>query len=201
MGETRRTRGLQRGPRSQEVVALVRDAAITELARVGVHGLTIDAVAKKAGVSRSTIYRRWPTKAALFRALVEPVVRGFDEDPDTGSIRDDLLALLLLVRELRAQPERDALSALARADVLPEVNLVREDVRGRLHASFMRAFDRARERGEVDPQFDSEAVIHLALYGVLMWDRNFGAVPSEDDCRRILQILLPPLAISAEPAV
>ena len=200
MGQTRRTKGLQHGPRSQDVVARVRDATITELTRAGVRGLTIGAVATRAGVSRTTIYRRWPTKAALLAALVEPVLRDYDEDRNTGSLSGDLLALLLLVRELRAQPERHALSALARAGAIPEMNAVREAARDRLHAAFRRAFDRARERGEVGPEFDVEVVIHLALYGVLMWDRTYGDLPTEDDCRRILRILLAPLPSSAPPS-
>src|SRR5258708_11248620 len=73
---TRRTRGVQRGARSQQVVEKVRAATMAELARVGFPGLTIEGVAKAADVNRTTIYRRWaPQSGPPFRA------------PETGAQR------------------------------------------------------------------------------------------------------------------
>jgi hypothetical protein len=99
---TRRTRGVQRGPRSHQVVEKVRAATMAELARVGFPGLTIEGVAKAANVNRTTIYRRWPSKAALLLAVLEPGLERFDHDPDTGSLGDDLLALMLMIGETAA---------------------------------------------------------------------------------------------------
>jgi AcrR family transcriptional regulator len=94
---TRRTRGVQRGARSHQVVEKVRAATMAELARVGFPGLTIEGVAKAANVNRTTIYRRWPSKGALLRAVLEPGLERFDHDPDTGSLDGDLLALMLMI--------------------------------------------------------------------------------------------------------
>src|ERR1700719_4297131 len=102
---TRRTRGVQRGPRSQQVVEKVREATMAELARVGFPGLTIEGVAKAATVNRTTIYRRWPSKAALLLAVLEPGLQLFDQDPATGSLAGDLLALMLMIGETAALPE------------------------------------------------------------------------------------------------
>src|ERR1700756_2659500 len=71
---TRRTRGLQCGPRSHQVVEKVRNATLAELARVGFPGLTIEGVAQAANVNRTTIYRRWPSKSALLLAVIEPLL-------------------------------------------------------------------------------------------------------------------------------
>ena len=101
---TRRTRGVQRGARSQQVVEKVRAATMAELARVGFGGLTIEGVAKAANVNRTTIYRRWPSKSALLLAVLEPGLQRFDHDPDTGSLGGDLLALMLLIGETAALP-------------------------------------------------------------------------------------------------
>ena len=101
---TRRTQGVQHGPRSQQVVEKVREATMAELARVGFGGLTIEGVAKAANVNRTTIYRRWPSKAALLLAVLEPGLERFDHDPDTGSLGGDLLALMLLIGETAALP-------------------------------------------------------------------------------------------------
>jgi AcrR family transcriptional regulator len=107
-GSTRRTRGLQRGPRSQQVVEKVREATMTELARVGFPGLTIEGVAEAANVNRTTIYRRWPSKDALLLAVLEPRLQRFDQDPATGSLDGDLLALMLIIGETPALSEWQA---------------------------------------------------------------------------------------------
>src|SRR3954468_5657962 len=67
---SRRTQGIL-GGRSEQVVRRVLDAAIVELARSGYHGFRMDVVAARAAVNKTTIYRRWPNRAALVTALVE----------------------------------------------------------------------------------------------------------------------------------
>src|ERR1700731_5059526 len=94
---TRRTTGVQRGPRSQRVVEKVRKAPMAELARVGFAGLTIEGVAKAANVNRTTIYRRWPSKGALLLAVLEPGLERFDQYLDTVSATGDLLAFRLMM--------------------------------------------------------------------------------------------------------
>jgi AcrR family transcriptional regulator len=194
MEQTRRTKGLQRGPRSQHVVETVRAATIEELARVGVHGFTIDSVAKSANVSRTTIYRRWPSRMALFAAALEPALQLYDEDCDTGSLEGDLFHLVLQVRDTLTRPEGRALSALGRARGMPEVTSLTGRTRERMFSPFLRAFDRARARGEVSVADDAEVVVHLAIYGVLTWERAHAAPPTEEDCRRILRVLLASLS-------
>src|SRR5687767_9883677 len=66
----RRTRGIL-GGRSDQVVRRVLAAAMAEVARSGYAGFRMDAVAARARVNKTTIYRRWPTRAALVTALVE----------------------------------------------------------------------------------------------------------------------------------
>jgi AcrR family transcriptional regulator len=71
------------------------DAAGAELSEKGYAGFAIDAVANRAGTSTPVLYRRWPTKNDLVRAaLIHNARRMTVEVPDTGSLRDDLLALV-----------------------------------------------------------------------------------------------------------
>lgn len=75
--------------------AAILDAAWEELASAGYAGLTMDAVAARAGTSKPVLYRRWPGRAELVLAAMRhkaPVLSG--EVPDTGSLRGDVLALL-----------------------------------------------------------------------------------------------------------
>jgi AcrR family transcriptional regulator len=71
------------------------DAAWSELREVGYAGLTMEVVAQRAGTSRPVLARRWPNRPQLVIAALRrhrPVLSG--EVPDTGDLRDDVLALL-----------------------------------------------------------------------------------------------------------
>jgi AcrR family transcriptional regulator len=202
MGDsTRRTRGVQRGPRSQQVVEKVREATLAELARVGFPGVTIEGVAKAANVNRTTIYRRWPSKAALLLAVLEPRLQLFDQDPATGSLDGDLLALMLIIGETSALSEWQAVR-LAVGSTSDELKELVDTVNERALGAFHRAFDHARARGVVGPTDDTEMISHLAFFGVLLWRETRQRPPSEEECRRILRVVLAPLTgnTSAPPA-
>jgi AcrR family transcriptional regulator len=183
------------------VVEKVREATMAELARVGFPGLTIEGVAKAANVNRTTIYRRWPSKDALLLAVLEPGLERFDQDPDTGSLDGDLLALMLMIGETAALSEWQAVHRAvgSRGDELKELV---DTVNDRALGAFRRAFDRARTRGEVGPKDDTEMIAHLAFFGVLLWRETRERAPTEEEYRRILRIVLAPLAGSttAPPA-
>ena len=91
-GSSRRTQGIL-GGRSEQVVRRVLDAAIVELARSGYHGFRVDVVASRAAVNKTTIYRRWPSRAALVTALVDRMRAPLRESPlpDTGRLESDLV--------------------------------------------------------------------------------------------------------------
>jgi len=198
---TRRTRGVQLGPRSRQVVEKVRAATMAELSRVGFPGLTIDGVAKAANVNRTTIYRRWPSKSALLLAVLEPGLERFDHDPDTGLLGGDLLALMLMIGESAALPEGQAVHR-AVGSTSDELKELVDTVNDRALGAFRRAFDRARVRGEVEPTDDTEMIAHLAFFGVVLWNETRQRPPTEDECRRILRVVLAPLAdnIAVPPA-
>jgi AcrR family transcriptional regulator len=189
---TRRTQGVQHGPRSQQVVEKVREATMAELARVGFGGLTIEGVAKAANVNRTTIYRRWPSKGALLLAVLEPGLERFDHDPDTGSLAADLLALMLMMGETAALPPGQAVHR-AVGTTSDELKELVEAVNERALGAFHRAFDRASARGELAPTDDTEMIAHLAFFGAVLWQETRERTPSEDECRRILRIVLAPL--------
>lgn len=69
------------------------DAAVVELARSGYAGFRMEAVASRAGVNKTTIYRRWPSRAELITALVSLMRTPLRESPlpNTGQIESDLV--------------------------------------------------------------------------------------------------------------
>ena len=93
MGNRQVVRGVRTGGRSARVREAVLSAVLHELNVNGYAALSVEAVASRAGVNKTTIYRRWPT----FDDLLVDALTTWSLDaippPDTGSIETDLLAL------------------------------------------------------------------------------------------------------------
>jgi AcrR family transcriptional regulator len=124
----------QRGrPRDPQRRQAILDAALALVADVGYDRTTVDAIATKAGVSKPTLYRRWPHgKPELVADAIRERHAQTSRTPDTGSLRGDLLALVAiqtgqllddihlacgLLTALRASPE---LAALMQDTVIAE---------------------------------------------------------------------------------
>jgi hypothetical protein len=140
-------------------------------------------------------------------AVLEPRLQLFDQDPATGSLDGDLLALMLILGETSALSEWQAVrrAVASTSDELKELKELKElvdTVNDRALGAFRRAFDRARSRGEVRPTDDTEMIAHLAFFGVVVWAETHERTTSEDECRRILRVVLAPLGRStpAPPA-
>jgi AcrR family transcriptional regulator len=145
-------------PRSTEADTAILDAAIGEYACRGLEGLSVDAVAARAGVSKATIYRRYPSKvdlvvAAAYRMCEEQSIR-----PDTGSVRGDLVAQLANLRRMLADPVLGAAKRMLIVDATQNDDLAsthRELVEQRREHT-LALFRRGIERGELRPDFDLE---------------------------------------------
>lgn len=81
------------GGRSARVRAAVLDAVAAIITENEIGGLTIEAVAQQAGVARTTLYRRWPTRSALIADLLVSRASVEIPAPDTGTLEGDLTAL------------------------------------------------------------------------------------------------------------
>jgi len=131
------------------------EAAWEELVEKGYDAFTIESVAERAHTARAVIYRRWPTKPDVVRAAIagrmlrEPVAA-----PDTGSLRGDLVELLRATSRRRA-PLFGILMSARLDSLYAETGASFADLRGDLLAGRIslvdQVFDRAVERGEVDP--------------------------------------------------
>src|SRR4051795_1529832 len=119
-------RGRPQDPRRRQAIL---EAATYLLAEVGYDRMTVDALATRAGVSKPTIYRRWPGgKLEIVAEAIRCKRAEFGELPDTGTLRGDLMAMLGgvldsidaqlaggLLSHLRSSPE---LSDLIRNEVV-----------------------------------------------------------------------------------
>ena len=85
--------GLRR--RGAALESAILDAGWDQLVEAGYEGFTIDAVAERSSSARSVLYRRWPSRLDLLKAVVRHRAQiDTISTPDTGSLRGDVLALL-----------------------------------------------------------------------------------------------------------
>ncbi|AXB41233.1 TetR/AcrR family transcriptional regulator [Amycolatopsis albispora] len=137
-------------------------ATIDVLRETGYDRLTIDAVAARARASKATVYRRWPSKAALVVAAFTRAVQQHSPPPETGSLREDLLAVL---GGLMAELDRlgDVVTGLVgelrRSPDLAEA--MRTDFIATRRATMMHVFEAARARGEIDGNAALDTIWYL----------------------------------------
>jgi len=170
-------------PRSQEAGRAILTAAVELLAERGLAAMSIEEVAARAGVGKTTIYRRWPSKGLL---ALDAFVASFREEqaqPDTGTLRGDMLAALhAWVRAVTQTPMGPMLTGLiAEAQHDPELRGAwRDRVLEPLRQQNRTILDRAIARGEIDPSVDREVVLDL-FFGAAEHRLLLGHLPMTDD--------------------
>jgi AcrR family transcriptional regulator len=157
-------------PRSEQSRQAILEAAGELLREEGLRAMSIEGVAKRAGVSKATIYRWWPSKGVLaLDAFYGEWARGQGLTADTGTLRGDLRSRLrAIVRLLASKPLGSTLAALV-AEMQSDPQLAaayREHVQQPLREESRVIFRRAVERGEISPDADIEAATDL-LHGPL----------------------------------
>lgn len=92
------------GGRAAVVRAAVRHATFTLLEEVGYDRFQLPDVAARAGVNKTTVYRRWPTKLDLLAELFTDLTASEAPTPDTGSLTQDMEILLREISDLLDLP-------------------------------------------------------------------------------------------------
>jgi AcrR family transcriptional regulator len=143
----------------------VLDATIETIVDGGYAGLTIDDVAHRAGVHKTTVYRRWATREALAldallaRSATQVVV------PDTGTLRADLVALLRAVAANITSREGRALvtALLLETRGAPGFEALRQEFWSTRFELVTAVVERAIARGELDATADPALLVELAI--------------------------------------
>src|SRR3712207_1372327 len=81
-------------PRDPALEERILEQVVALLGSRGYAGLSLDELALRSGVAKTTVLRRWPSKAAVAAAGVERLALQSVDVPDSGTLRVDLLALL-----------------------------------------------------------------------------------------------------------
>jgi AcrR family transcriptional regulator len=169
-------------PRSQQADRAILTATVELLADRGLAAMSIEEVAARAGVGKTTIYRRWPSKGLL---ALDAFVTSFREEqplPDTGTLRGDLIAALRgWVRAVTQTPMGPMLTSLiAAAQYDPELRGAwRERVLEPLRRQHRIMLDRAVSRGEIPASVDTEVVLDL-FFGAAEHRLLLGHLPMTD---------------------
>jgi AcrR family transcriptional regulator len=171
---------LRPGGRTARVRVAVLDAALDILRGQGFAALTFDAVAQRAGVHRTTLHRRWPSRAALVAdALVQHSAERVPV-PDTGSLEADLRAFARSVRDaIASRSGRGIASALADPSVARELADVDQRFWGARFEATRVIGESAMARGELPASTDPLFLIELV--GGPIWFRTFVVGKRVDD--------------------
>jgi AcrR family transcriptional regulator len=154
-----------------EITTAIRIAVMQELAEVGYGRFSIEAVARRAGVAKTAVYRRWSSKLDMVLEMVSEVAGKRMALPDTGSLRGDLEVLLrvaarALQHPLASQIIPDLLAEAARNPRIADT--LQHALRGNQRDVGVLLIDRAIARGELPADADPDVAVDLII-GPLYW--------------------------------
>jgi AcrR family transcriptional regulator len=155
--------------RGEELVSKVLQAALAEVARVGVERLSIEDVAARAAVNKTTIYRRWPTPEGLARAALACAADSHTPPPDTGSLRGDLREFAREFRRIASQRDMKTVMRLrwSGSATGPLATLTR-GIQAKKHAQWKQMLQRAVSRGEL-PAGTNLDLVYDVVVGTLVY--------------------------------
>ena len=183
-------------PRSERAEQAIIAATLELFAEKGPDGLCVEAVAARAGVGKATVYRRWHNKEDLLLAALGSLKSPLP-DADTGSVRDDLTALVTVMSQDAVDPARQRqytlllgegekyprlMARYAETVVEPRRDIIRSVLR------------RGIETGQIRPDLDVEVAM-LTLTGAAMSRGRCEIVPHDEEfATRVVDSLLLGLA-------
>lgn len=152
------------GGRSARVRAAVLKAAVLELGQRGYAELSIEHVAARAGVNKTTIYRRWQTRDALLADAAADLVDTAVPVPDTGAIETDMRQFTRAIVDILTSDMGTAAGPVLFSDAarIPQIAQIKRDLFARRHELAAPIAERAIQRGELPADTDPRELIGLA---------------------------------------
>jgi len=156
------------------------------LSEAGLAGVSVDAVARRSGVAKTTIYRHWPSREALLLDACAQMGPRFDI-PDAGSFSKDLRALVQrLVEQLLTGPYAAILlSLMDAAERNPDLAALLTAAQAKLVEAISTGLTRARVRGEIHRLPEASDVAAL-IVGPLLYRRLFSHEPLSEGFFRLV---------------
>jgi AcrR family transcriptional regulator len=162
-------------------------AAVDMLAEAGYARLTMDQVAARARVGKASVYLRWPNKVALVAEAIQHRSAVVPDIPDTGRLREDMLAFLRALLRRKLAAEHAVAAVISEIASNPELRQAwRRSVVGTLAACVRVIVERAIERGELPEASDVELLSMLPLTLLQNWRLEHGHGPDDAAVERIV---------------
>jgi AcrR family transcriptional regulator len=185
------------GGRSARVRAAAIAATLAELAESGYSALSLESVARRAGVHKTTLYRRWGTREDLVLEAMLDRAGEHISVPNTGSLRRDLFELAQTAAANAASPEVAAMARAVVAQMPYDSRLAAANHRfwdERLALDGM-IVEQAIERGEVAPGTQPRQVIESVLGPIHLRLLLTGEPISRDVLQAIVDIVVDGIAL------
>ena len=168
-------------PRSTSAQDKILAACVELIRESGYDALAMEAIAARAGVGKTTVYRHWPSKEFIAAEAIARIVLGIAV-PDTGGVETDVLALMRSMKRMYDDPGTVTLlpalvAAIARSTRVADA--VRTGMASAWHAVIGRVLERAIERGELRADVDVEVAIEL-LAGPLFYRYLWLGLPIDE---------------------
>lgn len=165
------------GGRTARTAEAVYAATISELSARPYADISVETIAARAGVHKTTVYRRWGTKAELVAQALAGAAAAAIEVPDTGTIESDLRALSRSVGAVLADPGGAAITRalLAGAAESAEIGALMDRFWATRLAAISAIVDRAVQRGEISTATDAAGIMNAVaapLYYRLLVSRE-----------------------------
>jgi AcrR family transcriptional regulator len=156
-------------PRSTEADRAILRAAVELCAEEGFDGMTVEAVAVRAGVGKATVYRRYPNRVALIVASAHEVCSDLAPEPDTGSVREDLRMIANGIARALGDPRTRAMLAelSAAAARSPELRVAQQSFVASRRAIAAEAIRRGIARKELRADTDIDLLTDLVASPLL----------------------------------
>ncbi|QKW06819.1 TetR/AcrR family transcriptional regulator [Streptomyces sp. NA04227] len=155
----------------EDITQAIREAVFEELAAVGYARMSIEGIARRAGVGKTAVYRRWRSKLQLVLDVVSAVaVQGLPA-PDTGSLEGDLRLLYALTARMLRHPVASQVIPDLQAEAArnPEIaEALQTALRQSQHSVASGIVRAAADRGELRPDYDEDLALDL-ISGPLYW--------------------------------
>lgn len=176
--------GRRRNEAAREAII---DAAIGLLQEVGYEGFTIERLARDAGVGKQTVYRWWPSKAAVIAEAVGTRARHTIPLPDTGTLAADLREFFETTFRQSEDPKilSELKSMMVASIENPEAARPFYDFLASRRATLRVLLERGAARSEVSADADLDFLTDLA-YGLLWYRGLVGHRPLDDEAARKL---------------
>jgi AcrR family transcriptional regulator len=183
-----------------DLIADCRSAVLTEVRETGIGGLTVEGVARRAAVAKTSIYRHWRTAEDLLLDALSEAYPLEVPSPGAGNLRADLLRSLDQLNALLAGPTAPVVAAILgerhrRPDLVDALYRRVFDAHG---GRFTRiVLEHYAAHGEINPRLITPVVADIGEALVIKHQLDTGELPTEDYRAAIVdQAILPALGLT-----